>query len=385
VISLDRDGTAALSAVLRTHVAGGTPPAVVAIAVNAGEVVFLDAAGARDAGHGVAATPDTIFRIASMTKAVTSLAGMMLVEDGRMALDDTVASRLPGFVQPPVVTAVREDGTFDRRPAARPITIRHLLTHTSGIAYPPFDATLRRLSAAGVADSAMPLVADPGVRFAYGPGTALLGRVVAAVSGATLDEFCQARIFGPLGMTDTAYAVPPDQASRVITMHQRQADGSLLERANPATFVSRGRGDDGLFSTARDYAAFMQLFLNNGTHHGCRLVGEPTISQMTANQLGGLALQPIDSADPLTVSAFLEGASKDGFGFGFQIEAAPRRTGRRRPGSLSWAGIFNTHFWIDPSHGVAAALLMQMLPANDPGVVTLLIDFEQTLYQRLRS
>jgi len=382
--SLDAAGRAALSAVLREPIARGDLPAVVAIVVNGDEVLFHDAAGKRDVGGGDDVEPGTIFRIASMTKPVTSLAAMLLVEEGRLGLDDPVTTHLPDFVQPPVVTVVNEDGTFEARPATRPITMRDLLTHTSGIAYPPFDATLRRLMAAGVTNAGMPCVCDPGSRFVYGPGTALVGRLVAAASGESLDSFCASRIFEPLGMTDTAYAVPADRASRVVTVHQRRADGGLEERPNPDTLASRGRGDDGLFSTARDYAAFMRLFLH-GEHPARRRVpAARTIELMSTNQIGPLTVQAVDSADPLTAQSFPANAGKDKFGFGFQIETAPSSAGMRSPGSLSWAGIFNTHFWIDPASGVAAAVLLQLLPANDAAVVELLTTFERALYQRLR-
>ncbi len=383
--SLDAAGRAALSEILRERVARGGLPAIVAIVVNRDDVLFLDAAGKRDVAACELARPDTIFRIASMTKPVTSLAAMLLVEDGTLGLDDPVAKHLPDFVQRPVLTTVNPDGTFDTRPATRSITVRDLLTHTSGIAYPPFDARLRRLLAAGVTDADMPGVCDPGSRFAYGPGTAILGRLVAAVSGETLDAFCASRIFNPVGMTDTAYAVPADQASRVVTVHQRRADGRLEERPNPATIASRGRGDDGLFSTARDYGAFMQLFLNRGRSGERRVASERTIDLMVTNQIGELMLAPIDSADPLTALTFPVGGSKDKFGFGFQVETPPSANGMRSAGSLSWSGIFNTHFWIDPARGIAAALLMQLLPVNDPAVVDLLISFERTVYQSLRS
>lgn len=378
--SLDAAGQAALSNVLRRHVGPAGPPAAVAIVVSADRVLFLDAAGRRDAARDVAATSDTIFRIASMTKPVTSLAAMLLVDDGVIALDDPVTRHLPDYVQPPVVTAVRPDRTADVRPASRAITVRDLLTHTSGIAYPPFDPVLRRLATSA---TPMPLLFDPGTRFQYGPGTALLGRLVAAAAGHSLDEFCQARIFEPLGMLDTAYEVPTAQGGRVATQHQRLADGTLAERANPETHVSKGRGDDGLFSTAADYGAFMQLFLTRGTHRGRRIVSESAIDLMSTNQIGPLTVQPVNSPDPLMTRTFPAGAGKDHFGLGFQIETPPSAAGRRSPGSLSWGGIFNTHFWIDPARGVAAAALMQMLPINDQAVVDLLAAFERTVYAHL--
>jgi CubicO group peptidase (beta-lactamase class C family) len=309
---------------------------------------------------------------------------MMLVEQGRIAVDDPVAKYLPEFERVRVLTTFNEaDGTFDTRPPARPITIRHLLTHTSGIAYGFVDARLAKMNTSGKSQADIPLAHDPGERFTYGPSTAVLGTLVASVSGRPLDEFVKTRIFDPLGMSDTFYTVPADKHDRVVTLHTR-AVGALTERPNPATLGAPVAGDGGLFSTPSDYGRFMQLFLNGGRAGTVRLVSESTIRKMLSNQIGRLVVQQQPSADPSRARPFPFGGGKDTFGFGFQIEAAPADPGLRAVGSASWGGINNTHFWIDPRTGVAAAVLMQVLPYYDEAAIDVLRSVERLVYQHIR-
>jgi CubicO group peptidase (beta-lactamase class C family) len=381
--AISEAGRAALSDFLRTSVGSGGVPAVVALVANADRVIYEDAAGRRNVAGDAAATPDTIFRIASMTKPVTSLAVMMLVEEGKIGVDEPVTKYLSDFKQQPVLEEMRPDGTFGSHPAARPILIRHLLTNTSGIGYPFSNDSLAKLSAAGKAEADLPLVHEPGSKWTYGSSTAVLGRVVERVSGQTLDVFFQNRIFGPLEMRDTFYVVPADKRDRVVTQHARGANGALVETPNPAEIRSGIRGDGGLASTARDYAAFMQLFLNGGRHGATRLVGERTLRLMTANQIGSLVVPQQPSADPVRARPFPIGAGKDKFGFGFQIETVPAEKGLRRAGSLSWGGIYNTHFWIDPERQIAAVVLMQVLPYYDDAALRVLRGFERLVYQQV--
>jgi methyl acetate hydrolase len=360
----------ALSTVLSARVARGDVPAVVAAVVDPDDVLYLEAFGERDVARSVDATADTIFRIASMTKPITSLAAMMLVDEGRIGLDDPIAKHLPGYHRPDVLGA---------GPSSLPITVRHLLTHTSGIAYPFFAPALAGISPSTPAIE-LPLAHEPGAQWTYGPGTAVLGQLVASVANETLDAFCQKRIFDPLAMKDTGYAVPRHKTDRVITQHQRGADGTLTEKPNPPVIQSRGRGDDGLLSTARDYASFLQLFLNGGRRGATRLIGEESIRMMGVNQIGPLVVRRLETADPAIARPFPPGAGTDHFGFGFQIANEPAPAGMRGAGSMSWAGIFNTFFWIDPVKRIAAVVMMQLLPANDEKVVALLREFETMLY-----
>ncbi|OLD21782.1 MAG: hypothetical protein AUI91_03570, partial [Acidobacteria bacterium 13_1_40CM_3_56_11] len=324
--------------------------------------------------------PDTIFRLASMTKPVTSLAAMMLVDEGRITLDAPITHYLADYLQPPVLTKLNPDGTYESRPARRSILIRDLLAHTSGISYSFLNPSLARLSERGTPETALPLLHDPGAGWAYGPSTAILGRIVAAVSGETLDDFCKTRIFDSLGMADTGYIVPAEKHPRVVTQHNRNSEGTLLERPNPPKIQSRGRGDDGLFSTASDYVAFLQLFLNGGRCGSTHLISESAIRMMMSNQIGNLVVDVLLATNRSLARPFPLGARKDKFGFGFQIETQPSHPEMRSPGSLSWAGIFNTYFWIDPLKELAAVVMMQLLPGNDEKAVDLFRGFERLVY-----
>ena len=377
-------GRTALSDFLRAGVARGDVPAVVALVANADRVIYVDAAGKCRVADNAPLTPDTIFRIASMTKPVTSLAVMMLVDEGKIGLDDPVTRHLQEFKQPPVLIRMNADGTLESRPSSRPILIRDLLTNTSGIGYPFVSAALAKLNASGKSEAELPLVHDPGTKWTYGPSTAVLGRIVERVSGETLDAFFQRRIFDPLGMRDTFYVVPADKHDRVVTQHARGAGDALTERPNPATVQSAIRGDGGLTSTARDYATFLQLFLNGGKHGTTRLISERALSLMTSNRIGDLFVVEQASVEPDRARSFPIGAGKDKFGFGFQIETAPADRGMRSVGSLSWGGIYNTHFWIDPRRQIAAVVLMQLLPYYDEASMRMLRGFERLVYQHLR-
>jgi CubicO group peptidase (beta-lactamase class C family) len=377
-------GRAAIQAFLNQAVEERAVPAVVAIVVNRQQQMLLDAAGKRDVAAKADIAVDSIFRIASMTKPITSTAIMMLYEKGQIGLDDPVAKYLPEFDGVRVVTAFNDaDGTFQSRPAARPITIRHLLTHTSGIGYSFSDSRLARLDDGKKREWQMPLLHDPGVRFTYGPSTAVLGYVIEKVSGQPLEAYLKSAIFDPLGMGDTAFSVPPGKKLRVVTQHVR-AKEDLAERPNPEELKSNPRGDGGLFSTASDYGRFMQMILNGGRTGSIRLLKDDTLRLMTSNQIGALTIGEQPSANPLVARPFPFGSGKDQFGFGFQIETPPAAAGLRNAGSLSWGGINNTHFWIDPKQQIAGAVLMQILPYYDDAAIGVLRGVERLVYQHLR-
>jgi CubicO group peptidase (beta-lactamase class C family) len=371
----------AIDSFLSARVATGDVPGVVAMVVDRQSTVYAGAFGQADVAGKRPMAKDSIFRIASMTKPVTSLAVMMLIEQQQLGLDDPLTKYLPHYGQMKVATAWRDDGTFDARPPKRPITVRDLLTHTSGIAYSFVDAHLAKLDDGKQKTWELPLVADPGERFEYGPSTMVLGEIVEKVSGMTLDAFFQRKIFEPLGMHDTGFTVPAGKGVRVVTIHTREADGSLKETPNRPTFTAPAHGDGGLFSTAADYARFLQVFLNRGRVGSTRLLNERTIDLMTTNQLGAITIGEQSSTDLSISRSFPIGAGKDTFGFGFQIEARPAVAGMRSAGSLSWGGLFNTHFWIDPSRGIAAVVLMQVLPYYDENAIDVLRGFERQVYR----
>jgi CubicO group peptidase (beta-lactamase class C family) len=370
-----------LDTFLRSRVGGDRVPGVVVMVVNREKAVYTGAFGEADVARKRPMRSDSIFRIASMTKPVTSLAIMMLVEQGQLGLDDLATKYLPDLSNMKVLTAWHDaDGSYESRPPRRPITIRDLLTHTSGIAYSFVDPHLAKLDDGQKGPINLPMVSDPGERFVYGPNTALLGEIVSKVAHVPFDEFFATRIFKPLGMVDTFYVVPADKIDRVVTMHTRTSDGVFHESPNPPAISSPTRGDGGLLSTAADYARFMQLFLNRGRAGSRQLVSERTIEMMTSNQIGSLRVGQQPSTAPAFSYPFPLGAGKDSFGFGFQIEERPAVAGLRSAGSLSWGGIQNTHFWIDRQRSIAAVVLMQFLPYYDPLALDLLRGFERDVY-----
>jgi CubicO group peptidase (beta-lactamase class C family) len=228
----------------------------------------------------------------------------------------------------------------------------------------------------------LPLLHDPGAKWTYGESTRVLGKLVEEVSGQPLDEFVHERIFVPLGMSDTFYEVPAPRNGRVATTHRTTPQG-LVEDPNPAKITAPVYGDGGLHSTAADYVKFMQMFLNNGrAPDGKRLLSEASVKLMGQNMSRVLVeLQP--TANPAVSQPFPLGAGRDAFGLGFQVTGAHNDEFARSPGSLSWAGIFNTEFWIDPKRGVCAVLMMQYLPFYDPAAISTLQGFERRVYQGL--
>jgi methyl acetate hydrolase len=359
--------THALDTFLKARVDAGDVPFVVAMAVDGDSTRYAGAFGTDS---------NAIFRMASMTKPVTSLAVMMLYEQGKLGLDDPVTKYLPELSKLRVIGG---------RPPKRPIVIRDLLTHTSGVVYSFLDPRLAKLDDGHVVDTDLPLLYDPGEKFAYGPSTAILGDVVEKASGEPLDVFFRTRIFDPLGMRDTAYTVPAEKHGRVVTVWNRQADGSLLEKPNRGPFRSTPRGDGGLFSTAADYSRFMQLILNHGRLGRVRLLRDETVALMTSNQIGALTVEEQMPVETDLARPFPIGAGKDKFGFGFQIEAAPAVPGMRSVGSLSWGGIQNTHFWIDPRRSIAGVVLTQLLPYYDERALGVVRGFEKLVYERLTA
>ena len=225
-----------------------------------------------------------------------------------------------------------------------------MLTHTSGLGYGFSNTTLAALVGGdpGASVTRFPLLHDPGTRWTYGESTRVLGTLVEEVSGQSLDEFLAERIFVPLGMSDTFYNVPAQKAGRVVTVHRTTPEG-LVEAPNDAEITSPDNGDGGLSSTAADYAKFIQLFLNNGrAPNGMRLLSETTVELMGENHIGGVFVEQQPAALPALTEPFPLGAGRDKFGLGFQITAPHNERFARSAGSMSWAGIFNTEFWIDP-------------------------------------
>jgi len=383
--ALSSGGTSAITTFLQGAVDRGEVPGIVALIVDRNGVIYHEAFGKQDVGKNIPMGKDTIFRIASMTKAITSMGVMMLVEEGKIHLDDDSAKYVPSMANRRVFTKVdTATGTYETKPVTRPITIRQLLTHTSGIGYNWSDPGLALVQQKeNPAEDALPLVYEPGENWTYGSSTRVLGDVIQKVTGQRIDAFVQARLAGPLGMKDTFFEAPRDRYSRIVTVQQK-TNGRFKETPNPETIPATMRADGGLLSTADDYGRFIRMILNKGTLNGTRVLAEKTIEEASRNHMGKMVVRPQPTANPDRSLPFPLGAGRDGWGLGFQRAAAPLSPDMRSEGSLAWAGINNTEFWIDPARGIGAVLLMQYLPFYDTAAIKTLQGFEQRVNQAVK-
>ena len=369
----------------------GSVPGVVALAADRNGTLYQGAFGTRSKADGPPMDLDTVFRIASMTKAVTGVAAMQCVERGQLALDQPAGEIMPDLADPQVLDGFEADGKPRLRPARRKITLRQLLTHTAGFVYHVWNAELNRYVEATGAPTVlsgklaalnMPLAFEPGERWEYGINIDWAGRMVETVSGQDLDAYMREHIFIPLGMYDTGFIPGSDQTARAAQTHARNPDGSLEPiPPQPQTKPEFFAGGGGLFSTGPDYLAFLRMVLNGGVLDGARILKPETTALMAQNHIGDLSVQPLKSQSP-TVSndaEFLPGMTKKwGLSWLINTEDVPDR---RSAGSLAWAGLFNTYYWLDPKKQVTGVLLTQVLPFADPTVLRLLDDFEGAVYR----
>jgi methyl acetate hydrolase len=386
---------AQIDAVLRRAAEAGEVPGVVAVAATEKGVIYEGAFGTRDLANGPAMTPDTIFRLASMTKAITSVAAMQLVEQGKLELERPMGDVLPELAAPQVLEGFDDAGAPRLRPATRPITLRHLLTHTAGFGYETWDADLVRYvkvsgtpstSTAKLASLRLPLVFDPGERWEYGINIDWAGRAVEAVSGLPLEVYFREHIFAPLGMNDTAYAISSAQQSRLARVHQRKPDESLEPVTPPdPPWREFWSGGGGLNSTGRDYLVFLQMLLNQGRFNGAQLLRPETVALMGRNQIGDINAGILKTAMPQRSNDvdFFPGIPCK-WGFGYMINTQPGPNGRSAD-SLTWAGLFNTYYWLDPQKRVAGVILTQILPFADHKAVKLYGEFESAVYGALKA
>ena len=382
-----------IDTVLRQATESGAVPGVVAMAATAEGAVYQGAFGRRALPAGPAMTVDSVFWIASMTKAITSTAAMLLVERGELTLDRPISDVLPALASPQVLEGFDAAGEPRLRPARRPITLRHLMTHTAGFGYDIWNADLLRyeemkgipgvISCENLALT-MPLTFDPGERWDYGINIDWIGKAVEAVSGRTLGAFLQENLFEPLGMKDTAFKLSAAHRARLVGMHTREADGSLqpmpFEIPQEPEFEM---GGGGLYGTAADYIAFQRLFLNGGRANGRQVLKPETVRQMSENQMGALDVRLLRTAIPAysNDAEFFPGMVKK-WGLGFMINTE-RVPGGRSAGSLAWAGLGNTYFWIDPAKRIAGVILTQLVPFADGKVLELFGKFENAVYTSL--
>lgn len=381
--------TAATTALQRA-VGAGEVPGVVAMAADDHGIVYEGAFGRRDIDKGPDMTLDTVFWIASMTKAITSVAAMQLVEQGRLTLDAPLGDLMPDLASPRVLEGFDAEGAPRLRPARRPITLRHLLTHTAGFVYDIWNADMGRYMAyAGLpgiiecrnATLATPLVFDPGDRWDYGTNIDWVGKTVENVSGQSLEDYFRDHIFAPLGMTSTGFVIKSEWRSRLAAMHVRNADGSLSTiefeiPQQPEFFMGGG----GLYSTAPDYLAFLQMLLRGGRFNDAQILRPETVAEMGKNHIGDLKVGMLKTEIPSNSNdaEFFPGMLKKwGLGYMITMEEAPTA---RSAGSVAWAGLGNTYFWIDPTKRLAGVILTQILPFADAYVLDMFDQFERAMY-----
>lgn len=367
---------ARIDQVVQQQVDSGLVAGVVVLIARHGRVAYLRAFGAADREAGRAMRPDALFRIASQTKAITSVAILTLVEEGRLRLNDPVSRFLPSFGSATVAT--KTDSGVALLPGRRPITIRDLLTHTAGISYGTDSLVAERYRAAGLGPAAgwgwytadkaepicvtmdrlgtLPFVAQPGSAFVYGYNTDILGCVVERVSGMPLDRFLAERIFGPLRMPDTGFFPPPAAAGRLTAVYARTADRGLYRAPDgplgQGDYLPGPRrsfsGGAGLVSTAADYARFLQMLLNGGALDGARILAPATVALMTTDQLDTLYHN----------RAY-------GFGLGFEVLEAPGLAGEYGTvGRYGWGGAYGTMYWVDPQEDLVGVFMLQQLPRD---------------------
>ncbi|MBM3501296.1 MAG: beta-lactamase family protein [Armatimonadetes bacterium] len=361
-----------LKGALDGYVSAGLLPGGVALVAREGRVVLHHAFGQRDREARDAMAPDDLFRIASQTKALVSLAMLMLQEDGKLLIGDPVSKYLPAFART-TVAVPRSGGGYDVVDAKRPITLRDLLTHTAGIGYGTGVAK-DRWEAAGITGwyfahreepvratvdrmASLPMDAQPGEKYVYGYNTDILGAVVEAVSGLTLDAFLRSQVFEPLGMRDTHFYVPRDKAGRLVTVYS-VGQGGLVRAPDGAGMQAQGQyvdgprmsfsGGAGVVSTAADYARFLQMLLNGGTLDGVRLLAPSSVALMTTDHVGAVY-----------------GVPGVGFGLGFSVvEDVGARGTPGSVGEYGWGGAYHSTYWVDPAEELVVVYLTQVIPAT---------------------
>jgi methyl acetate hydrolase len=368
---------------LRQAVDARKVPGIVAIAATDNGIVYEGAFGPN-------ITADSLFWIASMTKAITATAAMRLVEQGKLQLDQPMGKLLPQLDLPKVLEGFDANGQPTLRPAKRPITLRHLLTHTAGFTYSIWSEAMGRyekvtgtpfIGECKNASFNAPLEFDPGDRWEYGINIDWVGKAVEAVSDQSLEVYFRENIFTPLAMSDTGFLIGSAQKARVAQMFSRQHDGSL----KPMDFEMPSRpeffmGGGALFSSPRNYMAFLQMLLHEGTFNGVRVLKPETVALMRQNHIGDLEVVTLKTVRPdLSNDANLFPGMVQKWGLSFDINTQPGPAGRSA-GSLAWAGLFNTYFWLDPTKRITGTIMTQLLPFADDQVLQLFAQFESGVY-----
>lgn len=375
---------------LDAAVSDGRVAGAVALVADRDGVIYETASGLRTVGGVAAMDPATVFWLASMTKAIASVAALREVELGRLSLDGDLTPLLPEFAGLQVLEGFEADGTPRLRPARRAPTLRQLLTHTSGFGYGFLQGELARWREASGAPDPMagfraghvqPLLFEPGEQWAYGIGVDWAGLAVEAASGQRLDAYLAEHVFEPLNMTDTGFLPSAEQAARRASPHVRGPEGKLM----PIPFAMPSApevwsGGGGLFGTARDYSRFTRMLLNGGTLDGARVLKAETVDQLGQVQTGPLRAGAFNGALAMTLDFDLFPEQHTGWGLTGLINPEASADGRGA-GSLAWAGIFNTYYWVDRSAGLSGMLMTQQTPFGDPDVLALFKSLERDAYR----
>jgi CubicO group peptidase (beta-lactamase class C family) len=385
-------GLALVDSVLAASVSGGKIAGIVAAAADRTGVVYEASFGRRNISLPQRMTVNSVFRIASMTKAITAAAAMQLTEQGKLSLDQPAKEILPFLANTKVLLGFdAKDIPILRAPRTQ-ITLRNLLTHTAGFVYDTWNEEMHRYAEITDLPSTRtgklvaltaPLNFDPGERWEYGINIDIAGRMIEAASGLDLETYMQQNIFGPLHMPDTSFIPRPEWESRMPAIHARQPDGSLqpMPPAPPVPDREFYAGGGGLFSTASDYLRFLRALMNDGELDGARILKPETVALMRQNQMGDLEVLPLPTQNPAMSNPvdLFPGMSKK-WGLSFLINTAPGPAGRSA-GSLAWAGLNNTYYWLDPVKKIAGVLMTQTLPFADPTVLQALDAFEGAVYK----
>jgi CubicO group peptidase (beta-lactamase class C family) len=378
-----------LDAILKAAVEARDVPGVVAMAATDRSIIYEGAFGPRCVGAAAKMSSDTVFRIASMVKLLTSVAAMQLVERDKLRLDEPAEKIDPELASPLVLDGFDAKGAPQLRPARTPLTLRNLLTHTSGYTYPLWDADVVRYLKCCNSDRKLPrkpLTFDPDAKWAYGGSIDKVGRLVAIASGMPLERYFHDNITGPLGMHDTTVNLTTSQRSREAGVHKRHADGTFKpEPQEKPKVITSFSGGGGIYSTAPDYLILLQALLNGGSLNGNTILKPQTVALMAENQIGDIEAGIMKTTNPALSSDvdFFPGVRKR-WGFGHMITMDPVRDGRKA-GSLTWAGLLNTYYWIDPASGIAGVVMMQMLPFADARALKLYRTFERGVYHAFKS
>jgi methyl acetate hydrolase len=374
---------------LRAKVEAREIPGVVAMAANGERLLYEGAFGYRNMTDGARMSTDTVFRIASMVKLLTSVAALQLVEQGKLKLDEPAANIDPSLAAVEVLTGFDAKGAPQLRAAQHPVTLRQLLSHTSGFSYPLWDENVVRYRKATHHHKDLPrrpLLFEPGTGWAYGGSLDYVGRMVEIASGQDLDRYFRDHITGPLGMEDTRFSLNEKQRACEASLHVRETSGRLvpqpLEKQVPQTSFS---GGGGIYSTAPDYLTLLQALLNGGSLRGAEILRPATVTLMGENQIGNLEAGHMKTTNPaLSNDVDFFPGKRLRWGLGHMINLDPIADGRRA-GSLTWAGLFNTYYWIDPTMGLAGVIMMQILPFADGHALSAYRHFERGICRAVRQ